>query len=80
MENMEEDLTFFKYLAKIQDENAGIGKSNTGPKAFNEEEFWGKVDMNYIKDLTHPFIYGYDLQMFGYSLKQYFDGIGLKLI
>ena len=78
MENMEEDIQFFKTLAKVEDKNAKIGKSNSGPKLVDAKEFWSKVDMEYVNRLAEPFAYNFDLEMFGYSIQEYLIEIGIN--
>eukprot|EP00092_Neocalanus_flemingeri_P035979 GFUD01039177.1.p1 GENE.GFUD01039177.1~~GFUD01039177.1.p1 ORF type:complete len:370 (+),score=61.26 GFUD01039177.1:73-1110(+) len=77
-ENMEEDFSFFKKIANVDKEKQNIGKSNSGPKWVEAKEFWSQVDKEHVDMLAGPFVYKYDLEMFGYSIQEYFDSIGLS--
>ena len=76
---MEEDAKYFKLLANVEDEKRKIKKMNSEPKSINAYEFWEQVEEKYIKMLAEPFAYKYDLELFGYSIQQYADDIGLEL-
>ena len=79
MENMEEDARFYKLLAGVEDKNK-ISKSNSDKRLVNATEFWSQIDMKYINILQESFAYKYDLEMFGYSIHEYFRSIGINLI
>ena len=78
MENMEEDLKYFKLLANVEDKKSNISQVNEAPKLVDAKEFWSQVDIKYINMLAEPFAYKYDLEMFGYSIKEYAHRIGLN--
>ena len=79
MENMKEDAQFFKLLANIDDKKKKIEKSNSEPKIVGAREFWDQVEAKYIHMLEEPFAYKYDLELFGYSIEEYAEDIGLTL-
>ena len=79
MENFEEDMNFFKIMANVKDKQQNIAKSNSGPKLVEPKEFWSKVNTRYIYQLGTPNAYKYDLEMFGYSIQEYFKKLGLPL-
>jgi hypothetical protein len=77
---MEEDAKFYKLLANVEDKKREINKTNSEPKLFDALEFWSEVDIKYINMLAEPYAYKYDLEMFGYSMQEYADTIGLQLV
>ena len=78
MENMEEDIKYFKLLANVEDKKSNLSPVNTVSRKVDAKEFWSQVDMKYINMLAEPFAYKYDFEMFGYSLQEYIDKIGFK--
>ena len=76
---MKEDAQFFKLLANVDDKKRKIEKSNSEPKIVGAHEFWDQVEAKYINMLAEPFAYKYDLELFGYSIQEYFDTIGLTI-
>ena len=76
-ENLKEDAKFFKFLANVEDNMKNISKANSEPKHVEAKEFWSKVDLKYVRMLSEPFAYKYDLEMFGYSIDNYFENLGL---
>ena len=80
MENMKEDAQYFKLLANVDDDKKRkIGKPNSEPILVGALEFWNQVEAKYIHMLAEPFAYKYDLELFGYSIEEYTDTIGLTL-
>ena len=39
--------------------------------------FWAQVDRSLLPLLDQPGAYGHDMRMFGYSLQQYLDSVGV---
>ena len=77
---MKEDAQYFKLLANIDDDKKRkIGKPNSEPIIVGPHEFWNQVETKYINMLAEPFAYKYDLELFGYSIQEYVDTIGLTL-
>ena len=75
---MEEDAEHFKHLAGISDKGGDeVEESNNTPKLVGAFDFWKSVDSKYIKMLEDPAAYKYDLDLFGYSVEDYFVSIGL---
>ena len=79
MEKMEEDGKFFKLLANVDGEKRKIKRTNSEPKAIDAYNFWEQVEEKYIKMLAEHYAYKYDFELFGYSIQQYADDIGLEL-
>ena len=77
---MGEDARFFKMLANVEDETRKIKNTNSEPKLINAYKFWGQVEEKYIKMLAEHYAYKYDFELFGYSIQQYADDIGLELM
>ena len=75
---MKEDAKFYKQLANVEDKKSNIDKANSEPKLVDAKEFWSQVDMEYVNMLAEPFAYKYDLEMFGYSIQEYFNKIGFN--
>ena len=75
---MSEDAELFERLAGMGGKSQ-VGKANQGHKFGNALEFWRQVPSKYIKMLEEPFAYKYDFELFGYSINDYAEQIGLKL-
>ena len=81
MENMNEDVAFFKMLANVTEKTSNnISKVNSSPKVVDAKEFWSQVDFEYIELLGEAYAYKYDLEMFGYSIGKYLENIELEYI
>ena len=76
---MEEDAKFYKLLANVDDKKKNINKTNSAPKLVDAKEFWSKVDIKYVKKLAKPFAYKYDFELFGYSIQEYAEKVGINL-
>ena len=49
------------------------------PKLVGAYEFWDQVETKYIQKLAEPFAYKYDLELFGYSMQEYAEDIGIQI-
>ena len=41
--------------------------------------FWAQVDRSLLPLLDQPGAYGHDMKMFGYSVQEYLDSVGVMM-
>ena len=68
----------FTVYAKMEGLDQDRQKLNTiKTNAKQEKQFWSSIDNDLILQLEEPWAYSIDFQMFGYSLRGYFEELGL---
>ena len=77
LEELEEDSAYFMARSNLSTRLETSEKLNTKHDKSSEESFWSQVDKSLIHQLGQHWAYGVDFTMFGYSIQEYLDTLGL---